>query len=103
MCTYVVSNTRPDWEYAVHQCVRFQCDPRKPHANVIKRIGRYIIGLRDKDLAFKPTGDLTHFECYVDADFAGNYTKETCKDHNSVKSRTGCVIKYAGCPITWFS
>ena len=58
--------------------------------------------------------DINNIQCYVDADFAGNYTKDTnknpdsdTKDTNknpdSVKSRTGCVIKYAGCPITWFS
>ena len=33
--------------------------------------------------------------------FVGNYTKETCDDPNCVKSRTWCVIKYAGCPITY--
>ena len=52
MLTYLARNTRPDPEYAVHQCVRFQSDPRKPHANVIKRIGRYIyLALRIKALA----------------------------------------------------
>ena len=103
MLTYLARNTRPDIEYAVHQCARFQCNPRKPHGNAIKCIGRYLIGTRDKGLTFKPTKDLSHFECYVDADFAGNYTKTNSEDPNSVKSRTGCVIKYAGCPITWFS
>ena len=54
-------------------------------------------------MTFKPKGDLTHFEYYVDVDFACNYTKEICEHLNSVKSRTGCVIKYAGCSIIWFS
>ena len=103
MLTYLARNTRPDLEYAVHQCARFQSDPREPHANAIKRIGRYLLGTKDKGISFKPTTDLSQFECYVDADFAGNYTSDTCEDPNSVKSRTGCVIKYAGCPITWFS
>ena len=103
MLTYLARNTRPDPEYAVHQYVRFQSDPREPHANAIKRIGRYLLGTKDKGISFKPTTDLSQFECYVDADFAGNYTSDTCEDPNSVKSRTGCVIKYAGCPITWFS
>ena len=62
-----------------------------------------MIGTKDKGVSFTPTKDLSHFECFVDADFARNYTTETCEDPNSVKSRTGCVIKYAGCPITWFS
>jgi hypothetical protein len=95
MLTYLARNTRPDIEYDVHQCARFQCNPRKPHADAIKHIGRYLIGTRDKSLIFKSTGDLSKFECYVDADFAGNYTQEYCEDSNSVKSRTGCVIKHA--------
>ena len=103
MLTYLARHTRPDIEYAVHQCARFQNKPKKPHANAIKRICRYLLGTRDKGICFSPNGILTHLECYVDADFAGNYTSETCEDPNSVKSRTGCVIKYAGCPIIWFS
>ena len=87
MLIYLARNTRPDIEYAVHQCARFQCDPRKPHANAIKRIGRYLLGTRDKGISFNPNGILTHLECYVDADFAGNYTKDTCEDPNSVKIR----------------
>ena len=63
----------------------------------------YLLGTRDKGIIFSSNGILTHLECYVDADFAGNYSSETCEDPNSVKSRTGCVIKYADCPITWFS
>ena len=47
--------------------------------------------------------DINNIQCYVDADFTGYYTKDTNENPDSVKSRTGCVIKYAGCPITWFS
>ena len=43
---------------------------------------------KNKKLNFKPTGDLSDSECYVDADFAENYAKETCEDPDSVKSRT---------------
>ena len=46
---------------------------------------------------------MKEIECYVDADFAGAYNKEDNKDPCSVRSRTGFVIKYAGCPITWAS
>ena len=87
----------------MRQCVRFQSDPREPHENVIKRIDRYLLGTKDKGVSFIPTKDLSHFECFVEADFPGTYTTETCEHPNSVKSRTGYVIKYAGCPITWFS
>ena len=46
---------------------------------------------------------MQELECYVDADFAGAYCKEDSDDPISVKSRTGYVIKYAGCPIAWAS
>jgi hypothetical protein len=48
MLTYLARNTRPDIEYVVHQCARFQCDPRKPYTNAIKRIDRYLIVTRIK-------------------------------------------------------
>lgn len=104
MLTYLARNTRPDIEYAVHQCARFQLNPKKAHENAVKRIGRYLLGTRDKGITFTPNKDnLDTLECFVDADFAGNYAKEINQDPNSVKSRTGCVIRYAGCPLHWFS
>ena len=104
MLTYLSRNTRPDLEYAVHQCARFQINPKKAHENAIKRIGRYLLGTRDKGIEFTPDiENLDNLEVYVDADFAGNYAKEINQCPESVKSRTGCVIRYAGCPIHWFS
>eukprot|EP00957_Ditylum_brightwellii_P174489 13285608-Ditylum_brightwellii.AAC.1 len=38
MLTYLVRNTRPDIEYAVHISVRFQSDPRTLHYNATKII-----------------------------------------------------------------
>lgn len=43
------------------------------------------------------------FECYVDADFAGTWTKEEAHRPEGCLSRTGYVIFYAGCPIIWSS
>ena len=36
---YLAQNTRPDIEYVVHQCARFQLNPKKAHENAIKQIG----------------------------------------------------------------
>ena len=59
----------------------------------------WIPGIRESFLC-RP--DLSKgLECYVDADFAGGWEDG---DHDSpeiVLSRTGCVIVFAGCPITW--
>ena len=38
MLTYLTRNIRSFVEYDVHQYVRFQYDPRVPHANTIKYI-----------------------------------------------------------------
>jgi hypothetical protein len=63
-----------------------------------------LLGTRTKGIEFTPNKDaLDSLQCYVDADFAGNYSKETNQDPNSCKSFTGCMIKYAGCPVHWFS
>ena len=96
--------TRPDIEYAVHQCTRFQLNPTTIHENAVKHIGCYLLGTKDKGIIFKPDlSSKSELNCYVDADFAGNYTKETGQDPNNVGSRTGCVIQFVGCPILWFS
>ena len=42
-------------------------------------------------------------ECFVDASFAGDWMKERASDSLSVLSRTGYVIFYRGCPVTWVS
>ena len=42
-------------------------------------------------------------ECFVDADFAGNRRPEDAEDRTSLLSRTGFVIFFWGCPITWVS
>ena len=103
MLTYLARNTRPDIEYAVHQCARFQINPKTPHFNAVKRIGRYLIATQDKGIIFKPNTNLSEVQVYVDADFAGNYDKDHNDDPNSVKSRSGCIISYANCPIIWYS
>ena len=64
---------------------------------------RYLLGTNDKGVTFKPIGKIDNLECFVQVDFAGNYTSVTCENPNSVKFRTSRVIKYDGCPITWFS
>jgi hypothetical protein len=94
--------TRPEINYAVHQCARFAHDPKESHELAIKRIGRYLLGTKDQGLILKP--DLSKgFEVYPDADWAGNWEKEYSHDLTGSKSRTGYVIFYAGCPIVWGS
>lgn len=99
---YLERGTRPDIAYAVHQCARFSKDPRKEHGDAVRWLGRYLLGTSNKGMNLKP--DLSKsFEVFVDADFCGNYSKDDSHDPNTVRSRHGYIITYAGCPITWKS
>ena len=102
MLGYLQGTTRPDIAMAVHQCARFCTDPKLSHERAVKRIVRYLLDSKDKGLIFRP--DISRgLECYVDADFAGGWKDNDHTSSESVLSRTGYVIMYAGCPITWTS
>jgi hypothetical protein len=102
MLMYLSSNTRPDIQYSVHQCARFNHFPKKSHEDAICRICRYLQGTKDKGLRFKPD-DSMKLDCYVDADFAGLYSVEDVQDPVSVKSRTGYCLTLGNCPVIWVS
>jgi len=54
-------------------------------------------------LIFDPHIDKS-IEVYADADFSGNWNRITaCEDPSTSKSRTGYIITFANCPITWSS
>ena len=87
---------------AVHQCARFNGCPKLCHEKAVKYIARYLLSSHDKGIHYKP--DSTRgLECYVDADFAGGWSSGEYTNPECVLSRTGFVIMYAGCPITWCS
>lgn len=102
MLGYLQGTTRPDISMAVHQCARFNSNPKLSHERAVKRIVRYLLDSRDKGLVFRP--DLSRgLECFVDADFAGGWKDGDHSFPEAVLSRTGFVIMFAGCPITWSS
>jgi hypothetical protein len=99
---YLEKSTRPDIAFAVHQCARFSADPKVEHGKAVKWIGRYLLASKDKGIVLKPKDE--SFEVYADADFSGNWNREEASDDpDTARSRTGFVIFYAGCPITWQS
>jgi hypothetical protein len=82
---FLEKSTRPDIAYAVHQCARFMSNPKESHGHAIKHLGRYLLGTRDKGLLLNPDNDKS-FECYVDADFSGNWDKRiAAEDPNTAK------------------
>jgi len=102
MLLYLASNTRPDLTFSVHQAARFSHNPRKSHAQAVKRIIRYLLDTKDKGIIFEPKPD-QGLDCWVDADFAGLYGYEDEQDPTSVKSRTGFCLTLFGCPVIWSS
>ena len=48
------------------------------------------------------TGDFA-LDCYADADFAGLWRQEDDQDSVCVKSRTGYLLVFGGCPLLWVS
>jgi hypothetical protein len=102
MMMYLSSNSRPDIQFAVHQCARFTHNPKRSHGDAILRICRYLQGTKEKGLRFKPTSALK-LDCYCDADFAGLYNVENHQDPVCVKSRTGFCLTLGDCPLLWVS
>ena len=100
---YLEKCTRLDITCAVHQAARFVATPKKPHADAVKWIGRYLKGMADKGMVYHPDTDIG-FEVYVDASFSGDWNPEDAEwDRSTARSRTGFVIRYASCPIIWTS
>lgn len=99
---YLAATTRPDILFAVHQCARFCQDPKMSHEKAVKRIIRYLKKTKNEGLIMKV--DRTKgVECFVDADFAGGYSKHYEVNQKDCLSRTGYVVKYGGCPIIFSS
>lgn len=99
---FLERSSRPDISYAVHQCARHSANPKKEHGQAVIWLCRYLAATRDKGIILRPDASKS-LECYVDADFAGNWLKEESQYTDTARSRSGFVITYAGCPICWGS
>jgi hypothetical protein len=102
MLLYISGNTRPDISFAVNQCARFCHSPRASHGKALIKIVRYLKGTRDRGIIYRTNGEIA-LDCYVDADFCGLYGSELPSDPMSVRSRSGFIFTFAGCPFHWIS
>ena len=102
MLLYLAANSHPEIAYAFHQCARFTHNPKASHRAAVKRICCYLQGTKTKGLILKPSKQLT-VDCYVDADFAGQWNVENPEDPLCVKSRMGYVLLVGNCPVHWVS
>ena len=55
---YLTQSTRPDIQFAVHQCARFSENPKKSHKIAAKRIVRYLHQTKDQGIILKPNKKL---------------------------------------------
>ena len=102
MLGYLQGSSRPDIAMSVHQCARFNNNPMMSHERAIRRIGKYLLGTKDRGIIYTPD-KAKGIEVYVDADFAGCWNHADSTNAENVLSRTGYVICYAGCPVIWSS
>ena len=94
-------SSRPDIVYAVHQCACFSQDPKQSHTRAVIHIVKYQMRTSNKGPILRANKEKS-LECFVDADFCGNWNKlASSKDTSIAKSRTGYLIRSAGCPIVW--
>jgi hypothetical protein len=99
---YIANNTRPDISMAVHQCARFCVSPRAIHELAVERVIRYLHTTKKQGIIMHPSANLS-LDMYVDSDFAGMWHREHTHLCDNVLSRTGYVIFFGGCPVTWAS
>ena len=100
MC--LVGNARPDIACAVHVAARHSHHPKAIHEEGVKHICGHSQGTKDKGVVFTPSKDFALDAC-VDADFEGSHGHEDSSDPISIKSGTGFVVSFCGCPIIWSS
>jgi len=66
--------------FAVHQYARHSFNPKRMHAEYLKKLGRYLIKTRTDGLIMHQDVDhMLKIDCYVDADFAGLWNSEERK------------------------
>jgi hypothetical protein len=89
--------------YTTHQIANELSDPRQSHGEDILYLVCYLKKTCDLGLKFK-IDPKKGFKCYCDADFSGNWNREFAPvDPSTAKSRSGWIIFYAGCPVSWAS
>jgi hypothetical protein len=87
---WIMTNTRPDIAFAVHQIARRTADPRPSDWIALKRILRYLRGTPTKGILYKRSE--TSIQCFSDSDWAGDSSRRT----------TACsLIYFGGAIIHW--
>ena len=87
-----LTSSRPDIQFSVCLCARFQANPRESHLTAVKRIFRYLAGTQDIRLWY-PTNYSLELIAYTDADYAGSRLDR--------KSTSGYYQFLGECLVSW--
>ncbi|GKA16997.1 retrovirus-related pol polyprotein from transposon TNT 1-94 [Tanacetum coccineum] len=90
----VVLASRPDLNYAVYLCARYQAKPTEKHLQTVKRIFRYLNGTINMGLWYSKDTDMS-LTAYADADHAG------CQD--TKRSTSGSAQFLGDKLVSWSS
>ncbi len=102
MLTYLTGSVQPDIAMAVHQCAHFSINPMRSHEQAVMQIGQYLLSTEGQGMIYRPDPS-KGIEVYANADFAGGWDPADPMNAESIYSRTGYVIQYAGCSVYWQS
>nr|GEX00078.1 hypothetical protein [Tanacetum cinerariifolium] len=87
-----MTTSRPDLQFAICMCARYQARPTKKHVHAIKRIFRYLRGIVHRGIWY-PKDSSVALTAFADADHAG------CQDTR--RSTSGSVQFLRERPISW--
>jgi len=90
---YAAQISRPDINYAVNACSRYNNNPKMSHWNAVKRIFRYLQGISDAKLIFQKSKNQEQLTGYCDSDW-GN-------DPDDRRSVTSYIFQAFDNPISW--
>ena len=82
---YIAQTIWPDIIYAMHRCACFSYNPCQEHGEAIVYLVKCLLKTHHLGIKFAPN-QTKGFECYVDADFCGNWEKQFApSDPNTAK------------------
>ena len=100
MMLYLVSNTRPDISFSVHQYARFKNNTKASHNMAMKSICWYLQGTKYNGLVFNPSKKMV-VDCYADKYFAELCVHANTQDPICDRIRTGFEVTFDNFPLLW--
>ena len=89
-----LTSFRPDIQFSIFLCTRFQASPKESYLSAVKRIFRYLVGTQDIGLWYPANCNL-ELIAYTDSDYAGRRLDR--------KSTSGYCQFLGGCLVSWAS